>query len=166
MFTACSTASKRKALIGQNSLMFKKQLIMLRALKSGTHWPNHWMSEVFGETRTTSETCSVSSAALEAFGATRTLFAPIQHAKSEEVGCRPSEPLDSLIGGVLANQRGVWEGRNTVWTLFFYALRSVISCFHVAPPTYCISHKRRMYTLPTMQIFCWTGQTRGNRVVG
>ena len=25
-----------------------------------------------------------------------------------------SEPLDSLIGGVLANKRGVWEGRNTV----------------------------------------------------
>ena len=27
-----------------------------------------------------------------------------QHAQSEEVGCRPSEPLDSLIGDVLANQ--------------------------------------------------------------
>ena len=36
-----------------------------------------------------------------------------------------------LIGGVLANQRGVWEGWNTVCALFFYALRSVISCFHV-----------------------------------
>ena len=31
--------------------------------------------------------------------------------KSEEVGCRTSEPSDSLIGGVLANQRGVWEGQ-------------------------------------------------------
>ena len=44
---------------------------------------------------------------------------PIQHAKSEEVGCRPSEPLDSLIGGVIANQRGVWEGWNTVMPFFF-----------------------------------------------
>ena len=59
------------------------------------------------------------------------LSAPIQHAKSGEVGCRPSEPLDSLIGGVLANQRGVWEGRNIVCALFFCALRSVIHCFHV-----------------------------------
>ena len=50
------------------------------------------------------------SAALEAFGATWTSSAPIQHAKSEEDGCQLSEPLDSLIGGVLANQRGVWEG--------------------------------------------------------
>ena len=46
--------------------------------------------------------CSMCSAALEAFGATRTLFAPIQHAKSNEVGCLSSEPLDSLIGRVLA----------------------------------------------------------------
>ena len=36
-----------------------------------------------------------------------------------------------LIGGVLANQCGVWEEQNTVCTLFFYALRSIISCFHV-----------------------------------
>ena len=66
------------------------------------------------------------SAALEAFGAARTLSAPIQHAKSEEVGCRTSEPLDSLIGGVLANQRGVWEGRNAVCALFFFT-HSVLS---------------------------------------
>ena len=63
------------------------------------------------------------SAVLEAFGATRTSSDPIQHAKAEEVGCRPSEPLDSLIGVVLANQRGVLEGRNTVCTLVFYTLR-------------------------------------------
>ena len=52
------------------------------------------------------------SAALEAFVVTRTLSAPIQHAKSERVGCRLSEPLDSLIGGVLANQRSVLKGQN------------------------------------------------------
>ena len=72
------------------------------------------------------------SAASEAFGAAQTLCDPIQHVKSEEEeGCRTSEPLDSLIGGALANQRGVWEGRNTVRALVFYALRPVISCFHV-----------------------------------
>ena len=54
--------------------------------------------------------CLVCSAALDAFGAARTLSAPIQHVKSEEEGCRPSEPLDTLTGGVLANQCGVWEG--------------------------------------------------------
>ena len=71
------------------------------------------------------------SAALEAFGAAPTLSAPIQHAKSEEVGCQPSQPLDSLTGSVLANQDGVWEERNTVCALVFYALLSVIPCFHV-----------------------------------
>ena len=35
-----------------------------------------------------------------------------------------------LIGGVLANQRDVWEGQNTVCALFFYALRSVIPRFN------------------------------------
>ena len=54
----------------------------------------------------------------------RTLSDPIPHAKSKKVGCRPSEPLDSLIGGV-------WEGPNTVCALVFHALCSVISCFHV-----------------------------------
>ena len=37
-----------------------------------------------------------------------------------------------LIGGVLSNQRSVWEGWNNVCTLFFYALCSVIFCFHVS----------------------------------
>ena len=61
--------------------------------------------------------CSVCSAASEAFGAVRTLSDPIQHAKSEEVGCWPLEPLNSLIGGVIANQCGVWEGRNTEFSM-------------------------------------------------
>ena len=47
------------------------------------------------------------STALEASGTMWTLSASIHHVKSEEVGCRPSEPLDSLIGGVLVNQRSV-----------------------------------------------------------
>ena len=98
-------------------------------LKAGTHRPNRWTSEVFGGGW--EQICLVCSAVLEAFGAVRTLSDPIKHAKSEEVGCRPSQPLDTLIGGVLVNQRGVWEGRNTMCALVFYALHSVISCFHV-----------------------------------
>ena len=131
--------------------------LVCHSLKVGTHRPNRWTSEVFGETRTRSGTNLLGcSAALEAFGTTRMLSAPIQHAKSDEVGCGPSEPLDSrlcascltiLISGVLANQCGVWDGQNTVCTLFLYPLRSAISCFQVAPPAYCISCKRRTYTL-------------------
>ena len=34
-----------------------------------------------------------------------------------------------LIGGALANQRGVWERRNTVCALVVYALRSILSSF-------------------------------------
>ena len=69
------------------------------------------------------------SAALEAFGAAPTLSAPIQHAKSEAVG----RLLDSLIGGVLANQHGVWEGRNTVCFVFLCTpfCHFLFSCFGV-----------------------------------
>ena len=70
--------------------------------------------------------CLVYSATLEAFRATRTLSAPTEADK----GRRTSEPLHSLIGGVLANQHGVWEGGNTVCALVFYALHSVIPRFH------------------------------------
>ena len=69
------------------------------------------------------------SAASEVFGAARTLSALTEHA-SEEEGHRTSEPLGSLIGSVLANQRGVWEGQNTVCALVFYALHSIIPHFH------------------------------------
>ena len=34
-----------------------------------------------------------------------------------------------LIGGVLANQHGVWEGQNTVCALFFYAFCSSFPVF-------------------------------------
>ena len=67
------------------------------------------------------------SGASQVFGAARTLSDPTEHAKSEDVGRRTSEPLDALIGGVLADQLGVWKGRNTVCALVVYAL---ISCFH------------------------------------
>ena len=70
------------------------------------------------------------SAASEAFRAARLFSAPTEHAKSEEEGRRTAEPLGSLIGGVLENQHGVWEGQNTVCALFFYALCSVIPRFN------------------------------------
>ena len=54
------------------------------------------------------------------------MSAQTQHAKSEEEGHWTSEPLDSLTDSVLTNQRDVWEGRNTVCALVFYALHSVI----------------------------------------
>ena len=71
-------------------------------VKAGTRWPDRWTSEAF-ETRTRSGTnlFGVFSCVVN-FGTTRTLSAPIQHAKSEKLGWWPSEPLDSLIGCVLA----------------------------------------------------------------
>ena len=106
--------------------------------KERTHSPNCWPSEVFGETRTRSLEASESRG--------RCLFQILQ-AKSEEVGHQPSGPLDTLIAGVLANQCSVWEGQNTVCAMFFCALHSVISCFHVASPAYCSLRQRRTYTL-------------------
>ena len=113
------------------------------ALKAGAHRPNRWTSEAFVETWTRSGTnlfgvfsyvwsfwsftnvvCSDSTcevwegwlSAIWAIGFSDWLYA----------SC-----MTILIGGVLANQRGVWEGWNTVCVLFFYALHSVIPCFHV-----------------------------------
>ena len=109
-------------------------------LKAGTHQPNLWTSEAFGETRTRSGT---------------NLFSCVWSFRSHvDVVCSDSvckvwggwlsavwaigisdwwcaSCIATLIGGVLANQCGVWEARNTVCALFFYALRSVIPCFHV-----------------------------------
>ena len=139
----------------------------------------------------------------------RTLSVPTEHVKSEEDGRRTSEPLDSLIGGVLVNQRSVWEGgilcalwfsthsvpsfpvvmlcctgmRQVVMSVQDEIIESKESRVHKpclqltqAPPTYCISRKRRTYTLLwswqhdeavcSMQLFCQTGQTRSNRAVG
>ena len=69
-----------------------------------------------------------------------TLFAPIQRAKSEEVGCRPSEPLDSLIGCVLydhfdwrcllANQHSVWEGWNFLFSCSAIRLLQQVQYIH------------------------------------
>ena len=107
-----------------------KTEILPPCLKAGTYQPNRWTSEAFGETRTRSGT--------NMFGVFKCVGSLRSHT---DVVCSdstcdiwegwPSEPLDSLIGGVLANQCGVWEGQNTVCALFFCAHRSVIPCFHV-----------------------------------
>ena len=91
-----------------------------------------------------------------------------------------------LIGGVLANQRGVWEGWNTACALFsvhsvpsFPILMFWSTGMRLAPPAvkeaYCISRKHRTYALLwswqhveavcSVQLFCRTGQTRGNGMV-
>ena len=71
-------------------------------------------------------------AALEASGTVWTASAPIQLAKSETVGCLPSEPLDTLIGGLLANQHSVWKGRNSAFATELYGVRFGFLCnpFH------------------------------------
>ena len=109
--------------------------------------------------------CSVCSAALEAFGTARTASAPIQPVKSEKVGCRPSEPLDSLIGLcascmtiLIGGVWHVWWGR--ILCAFCFSMYSVPSFpvfmfwstgMRLAPPAvkeaYCILCKRRSYKL-------------------
>ena len=112
-------------------------------LKAGTHQPNRWMSEAFGETRTRLGTnmfgvfscvgsfrsrvdvvCSDSTCKIWRGGPSDVWVTGFSD-------CLCASWMAVLIGGVLANQRSVWEGWNTVCALFFYALRSVIPRFHV-----------------------------------
>ena len=96
-----------------------------------------------------------------------------------------------LIGGVPANQRGLWEGRNSMCStklngvhfVFIYDPFPVfmfwITGTRLVPPnvkeTYSILRKCRTHMLlcnwqlsrlyVPMQLFCRTGQTRGNEAV-
>ena len=92
------------------------------------------------------------SAPSEVFGAAQT-SAPTKRAKSEDEGRRTSEPLDSLIGGVLVNQRGVWEGLNTVCALVFYTRHSVIPRFHALQ----YWHKTSCYVCSERMNLCSSG---------
>ena len=96
-------------------------------VKAGTHRPNHWTSEAFGETRTRSGTIMFG-----VFSSVGSFWSRADVVYSDWT-CEVwgGRPLGSLIGYVLANQCGVWEGRNTVRPLVFYALRSLIPRFHV-----------------------------------
>ena len=110
-------------------------------LKAGTHWPNRWTSEAFGETRTRSGTnmfgvfSCIGSFRSHADVVCSNLTCKVWGGGLSDVrairfsDCLCSRWMAVLIGGVLANQHGVWEGQNTVSTLFFYALRSVIPIF-------------------------------------
>ena len=66
------------------------------AIKAGTHRPNHWMSE---------------ANIVRCVQLCQKLSEPRRR-------CRLRLNMDSLIGGVLANQRSVWEGRNIVCAEF------------------------------------------------
>ena len=57
------------------------------SIKHGTHWPNRWPSETFGETLDEfgDKSIHVCSALLEAFGTARMVSSQIQRAKSESV---------------------------------------------------------------------------------
>ena len=59
---------------------------------------------------------SVCSAVLEAFGATRMLSAPIQHAKSEEIGCRSCDYV--IIAGHTAVRS--WNAAGGILGLVFH----------------------------------------------
>ena len=126
--------------IPECNLTGRRSTIKRLPVKAGTH---RWMSEGFGETRTRSGT--------NMFGVFSCVgsFQSWADVVGSDWACKvwgggPSDVcaigfsdwlcaswMAILIGSVRANQRSVWEGWNTVWALFFYALCSVISCFHV-----------------------------------
>ena len=73
-------------------------------VKAGAHQPT---SEAFGETRMRSGTNMFS--VFTVFSCVGSFWSHLDVVCSDsacEVGCQPSEPLDSLIGGVLANVCG------------------------------------------------------------
>ena len=137
-------------------------IYMELSFKAETHQPNYWTAEALGETQTRSGTnmfgvfscvgsfrsradvvCSDSTcggwlSAVWAIGFSDWLCA----------SCRTI-----LIGGVLANQRSMWEGWNTVCALYtlLWSWQHVQAC-------------RSNVQANTVQIFCRMGQTRGNTV--
>ena len=107
----------------QNVHFYKKAFPCGWPIKAGTNQPNRWMSETFGETLVRSGTNMFGMfSCVGAFGAARASSATIQHAKSEEVGCQPSEPLESLTGGVLAAC-----GRGRILCVLCFCMHSVPS---------------------------------------
>ena len=132
--------------------------VILLLLKARTHWPNHWTSEVFGEARTRSGiylfgvfSCVGSFRSCADVGSDWTCIvwggglSDVWAIGFSDWLCASCTTI--LIGGALANQRGVWEGWNTVCAEFYYALRSFISCFHVLE-----------YWHETSCYYVWSGQ--------
>ena len=102
--------------------------------KPGTHWPTVGHLKRLGRLgRVWEQICSVCSAAW-------TVSAPIQLAKSDKVGCWPSEPLDTLIGCVLA-----------VWPFWLVVCWQISACgisvgraeFCAERTHYCVIGSRR-----------------------
>ena len=122
------------ALVSLSPFFLNTQSVLIgQLIHAWVSTANRWPSEAFGDTRTslgknlfgvfscehTEQTCEVWDGWLSAVGA-------IGFSDWLCASC-----MTILIGSVLANQRGVWEGRNIVCALFFYALCSVIFCFHI-----------------------------------
>ena len=117
----------------------------VHGVKAGTHWPNRWTSEAFGETRTRSGTNMFGL--LSSVGSFRSRVDVVGSNWACEVWW--GEPSDVwaigfsdwlcdswmavLIGGVLANHHAVWEWRNTVCFVFLCTSfhHSPFSCFAV-----------------------------------
>ena len=104
------------------------------SVKAGTHWPNHWPSEAFGETRTSSGTnlCGVFSCVGSFWS-----HAPIQRAKSEMVGCRRI-------------------GRH--WILFFHlamsSYKTLQDCIATISSAKMIFQEMRLRRSVSVQLFC------------
>ena len=140
----------------------------------------------------------VCSAALEAFGAMRTLLAPIEHVKSEEVpsfhvfmSCSTGTRLvvmsiqDKLVCVRLVLPRCMFSMQLFLSEMLSEMIESKDSYVH-KPLVYNSHHKRHPLIASctsaecthycavgstskqcvSMQLFCQTGQTRGNGVVG
>ena len=135
-------------------------------LKAGTHQPNRWTCEAFGETGTRSGTNMFGVfSCIRGFRSCLDAVCSIQHAKSEEVAVGHlshwilwlcASWMAVLIGGVQANQRNVWEERNTECAVFFYALCSVILRFHVLQyrhETSCHVRSEQFNCMFSMQLF-------------
>ena len=138
-------------------ILYKTTLPKCLDLKAGTHWPKCWTSETFGETRTNSRTnlFGVFSCVGSFWNRADGIWS---YSTCKVCECWRSEdwaPLDTLIGGVLANQcRPPCVGGaevTMVCTPSFPVFMFWISGTRLALPdfkeTYCISLKRRMYIL-------------------
>ena len=122
------------------STLWLQHLRVSGAFKPETHRANiGHLKRLEGLGQIREQICSVCSAALEAFGTCEVLecwLLAIWAIRYSDWLC--ASCMTILIGGVPANQHHCGRGRilcaplNTMaCALFFYALRSITSCFHV-----------------------------------
>ena len=160
-------------------LCFSQRRICYLFLKPETHRPNRWTSEAFGETR---EFWNKSIRCVQL------RWKLLEQLRST------CEVWERWLLAVWAIGYSDWRcASKSAWCVggaeYCFSMHSILSFpvfmfwmpgTRLAPPnvkeTYCISSKRRAYTLlwsrqlskryDSMQLFCRTGQTRGNGVVG